>query len=88
MLHAVTYHFMIPWEQIRSLKHATTSKAMLGMGVRLSSSPSKSVELYLADFKVPLIFSIDNEARLIAEWEKRRDVNTVAAVWGRAAPRG
>ena len=73
VLHAATYHFMIPWVQIRSLKHATTSKAMFGIGVRLSTSPSKSVELYLADFKVPLIFSIDNEARLIAEWEKRRE---------------
>ena len=76
ILQAATYHFMIPWEQIRSLKRATTKKAMLGVGVRLSSSPSKSVVLYLEDFKVPLIFSIENEARLIAEWQNRRDVNT------------
>ncbi|MBW1859977.1 MAG: DUF1648 domain-containing protein [Deltaproteobacteria bacterium] len=72
VLHAATYHFMIPWGQIRSLKHATTSKAMMGMGVRLASSPSRSVELRLVEGRLPLIFSIDNEARLIAEWEKRR----------------
>ena len=72
VLHAAIYRFMIPWKQIRSLKHATTRKTLSGMGIRVSSSPSRSVELYLAGFKLPLIFSIDNEVRLIAEWEKRR----------------
>jgi hypothetical protein len=72
VLRSSTYHFMIPWKQIRSVKHATMNMAMMGWGVRIVSSPTRSVEVSLKDGKLPLIFSIDNEARLIAEWEKRR----------------
>jgi hypothetical protein len=72
VLRSSTYHFLIPWEQIRSVKHAKMKMAMMGWGVRLVSAPSRSVEVSLVDGKLPLIFSIDNEARLIAEWERRR----------------
>jgi hypothetical protein len=73
VVHASTYHFMIPWKQIRSVKHATMGMAMMERGVRLASSPSRSVEVSLVDGKLPLIFSIGNKGRLIAEWERRRE---------------
>jgi hypothetical protein len=72
LLQAATYRFAIPWEQIRLIKQASTGEAMGGIGVRVVSAPSRSVKLYLAGHKLPVIFSIEDEARLTAEWEKRR----------------
>jgi hypothetical protein len=72
VLKARLYRFMIPWAQIRSIEHATTGEAMSKMALRISSAPSRSVKLYLADQKLPVIFSIADEPRLIDEWKQRR----------------
>jgi hypothetical protein len=72
VLKSRTYRFMIPWKQIRSIRRATVSEAMGAMGMRVVSAPSRSVMLHLSGQKLPMVFSIDNEARLIGEWEKHR----------------
>ena len=72
VLRATTYSFGISWDQISSIEHVSSRKAMTGTGVRLNTSPSRSVKLKLKDKKLPLIFSIDNEKRLIREWKARQ----------------
>jgi hypothetical protein len=72
VLRSKIYCFRIPWEQIRSLEHAATWEALGGRTIRISSSPSRSVKLKLVDHKYPLIFAINNEDRLLAEWEKHK----------------
>jgi hypothetical protein len=71
VLRASLYAFTIPWKQIRMLTRATTIEALGAMAVRVPSAPSRSVKLSLKDAGLPVIFSIDNAARLIAEWERR-----------------
>ena len=66
VLRATTYSFGISWDQITSIEHATSREAMTGKGMRLNTSPSRSVKLKLKDKKLPLVFSIDNEKRLIS----------------------
>jgi hypothetical protein len=66
-----TYRFMIPWKQIDAIRRATVSEAMGAKAMRVVSSPSRSVIVHLVGQKLPLVFSIDNEARLIAEWKNR-----------------
>jgi hypothetical protein len=71
VLQSSTYRFMIPWKQISAMRSATLGEAMGAKAVRVVSSPSRSVILRLAGQKLPLVFSIDNESRLISEWENR-----------------
>jgi hypothetical protein len=71
VLQSSTYRFMIPWEQIRIIRRATAGEAMTADAMRVVSSPSRSVIMHLVDQKLPVVFSIDNEARLISEWENR-----------------
>lgn len=75
VLYAKLYCFMIPWNQIRSIEHATAGEALSKMGLRISSSPSKSVKLFLVDRKIPIIFSIADESRLINEWKKKSSIH-------------
>ncbi len=71
VLKARLYRFMIPWDQIRSIEHATTGEALGKIALRISSAPSRSVKLYLVDQKLPVIFSIADEPRLINEWKRK-----------------
>jgi hypothetical protein len=71
VLQSSTYRFMIPWKQISMIRRATVGEAMGAKAMRVVSSPSSSVIIHLLDQKLPLVFSIDNEARLISEWENR-----------------
>jgi hypothetical protein len=71
VLQSSTYRFMIPWKQIGTIRRATIGETMSAKAMRVVSSPSRSVLVRLVDQKVPLVFSIDNEARLIAEWKSR-----------------
>ena len=70
-LKARIYNFMIPWDQIRLIEHASTSEAMGKMALRIASAPSRSVKMYLVGHKLPVIFSIADESRLINEWKQR-----------------
>ncbi len=72
VLRAWLYAFAIPWETIEAITHATVWEALGGMAVRVASSPSRAVKLKLSGTKLPLIFSIQDERRLVEEWEKRR----------------
>lgn len=72
VLRAWLYTFAIPWETIEAITHATVWEAVGGMAVRVASSPARAVKLKLSGTKLPLIFSIQDERRLIEEWERRR----------------
>ncbi len=72
VLRAWLYTFAVPWDAIESVEHATVWEAMASMGVRIASKPSRAVKLRLAGMKLPLIFSIEDESRLVEEWKKRR----------------
>ena len=72
VLQSSTYRFMIPWKQMGTIRSATVGEAMGAKAMRVVSSPSRSIIIHLVDQKLPVVFSIDNEARLISEWENRR----------------
>ena len=72
VLRAWLYTFFVPWDTIEALAHATVWEAVGGMAVRVASSPSRAVKLKLSGTKLPLIFSVEHEDRLIEEWERRR----------------
>lgn len=72
ILRAWLYTFAVPWETIESITHATRWEVFAGSATRMVSSPSRAVRLTLSGVKLPLIFSIEDERRLVEEWEKRR----------------
>jgi hypothetical protein len=71
VIKASLYRIMVPWDQIRLIEHATVNDIMRKMAIKLTSAPSRSVKLYQKDQKLPIIFSISDESRLISEWKQR-----------------
>ena len=72
VIKAALYSIAIPWDTIEEAGKASVTEAMGGMAVRLASNSSHAVRLKLKDARLPLIFSVSDEARLIQEWEGRR----------------
>lgn len=72
VVNAALYSIAIPWDTIEEAAKATRAEAMGGMAVRVASNSSHAVKLKLKDARLPLIFSVEEEARLINEWKERR----------------
>jgi hypothetical protein len=72
VIRAPMYVFTIPWKNIRKIVQVSGWKAVMGMAVRVVSDASSAVRMEITGMKLPLIFSVANQERLIEEWKKRR----------------
>ncbi|MBN1809355.1 MAG: DUF1648 domain-containing protein [Planctomycetes bacterium] len=68
---AALYTFAVPWAAVAKVAPASPAAAMAGSGVRIASSPSHAVSLDIDGMKRPLVMSLEDRDRFIAEWKAR-----------------